>query len=38
LPAAAGLEMLKAAAEVFDDIEDADNAESWPLNMVSLWP
>ena len=28
LPAAAGLEMLKAAAEVFDDIEDADNAES----------
>jgi len=28
LPAGAGLELLKAAAEVFDDIEDADSNES----------
>jgi geranylgeranyl pyrophosphate synthase len=28
LPLCAGLELLKAAAEVFDDIEDADSAES----------
>ena len=28
LPAGAGLELLKAAAEVFDDIEDADSDES----------
>jgi len=28
LPAAAGLALLKAAAEVFDDIEDADSTES----------
>ena len=28
LPASVGLELLKAAAEVFDDIEDADSTES----------
>ena len=28
LPASAGLELLKTAAEVFDDIEDADSTES----------
>jgi geranylgeranyl pyrophosphate synthase len=30
LPAAAALQLLKAAADVFDDIEDADNPESVP--------
>src|SRR4030042_12134 len=28
VPAAAALQLLKAAAEVFDDIEDADSSES----------
>src|SRR5208283_1949648 len=30
LPATAALPLMKAAANVFDDIEDADNAESVP--------
>jgi len=30
MSACAGLELLKAAAEVFDDIEDADSADSLP--------
>lgn len=30
LPAAAALQLFKAAAEVFDDIEDADSSESLP--------
>jgi len=30
LPATAALQLLRSAADVFDDIEDADNTESVP--------